>query len=412
MADRTLTVNGQPFTFNRDRFAGVRTMTVTGKPLDDSTTSIQVTVAGHSDLDGIYTGSASTDSTWSQQGGNGQIVTSSYDSDSDSQTWFVNDSNDGDPSQGDSATNWSSTGASDRPWKANLPSTHAVKITPVPETITVDRTASVIDSDRKGESRPLLSKVVGGAAAAYSLRDLNDKQGNNKVVRVRRASDNEERDFLAKEVSNGTLEAWVNSGNGFVETWYDQSGNGNDATQATATEQPKIVDAGSLLTAGVTFDGDDTLSVSDPVITASSSGVFSAFSVQTVATSEAGYLYGNASTSNGTSFYAAVNKFTLSNKNSASLDNIPRSSGQNVLSAVYNNGDAGLLVNGAGTMTDAGTYGFASGTSDFVIGNRNGGTSAGTFLNGSIQEIIIYNSDQSANRLAIEANINNQYDIY
>ena len=37
--------------------------------------------------------------------------------------------------------------------------------------ITVDRTATVIDSDRAGESRPLLSKLVGNAAAAYSLRD-------------------------------------------------------------------------------------------------------------------------------------------------------------------------------------------------------------------------------------------------
>jgi hypothetical protein len=30
----------------------------------------------------------------------------------------------------------------------------------------------------------------------------------------------------------------------------------------------------------------------------------------------------------------------------------------------------------------------------------------------TIQEIIIYPSDQSSNRAAIEANINNQYDIY
>ena len=79
------------------------------------------------------------------------------------------------------------------------------------DALTVNRTAPVIDSDRKGQSRPLLSKLVGGAAAAYSLRDLNDKQGNNKVVRVRRESDNHERDFLAKEISNGTLESFVNS---------------------------------------------------------------------------------------------------------------------------------------------------------------------------------------------------------
>jgi len=81
------------------------------------------------------------------------------------------------------------------------------KITQNYEEITVDSSPS----DRVGESRPLLSKVVGGASAAYSLRDLNDKQGNNKVVRVRRASDNHERDFLAKEVSNGTLKNWVNT---------------------------------------------------------------------------------------------------------------------------------------------------------------------------------------------------------
>jgi len=200
---------------------------------------------------------------------------------------------------------------------------------------------------------------------------------------------------------------------GFVETWYDQSGNGHDVTQLTASNQPKIVNAGTLLTAGVTFDGGDSLSVSgEPVITASSSGVYSAFSVQTVATSEAGYLYGNASASNGSSLYSAVNEFSLSNKNVASLDNIPRGSGQNLLSAVYNNGDAGLLVNGAGTMTDTGTYDFSAGTSDFIIGNRNGGTSAATFLTGSINEIIIYNSNQTDNRTALETNINGHYSIF
>ena len=208
---------------------------------------------------------------------------------------------------------------------------------------------------------------------------------------------------------------------GFVKTWYDQSvttqagdtATGNHATQATAANQPKIVSAGSLLTAGVTFDGGDSLSVSgDPVITASSSGVFSAFSVQTVATStEAGYLYGNASTSNGSSLYAKNTAFSLSNKSSASLDNISRSDGQNLLSAVYNNGNAGLLVNGTGTMTDTGTYDFSAGTSDFIIGNRNGGTVAATFLIGSINEIIVYNSNQTDNRTAIEANIGEAYSI-
>ena len=76
------------------------------------------------------------------------------------------------------------------------------------QTVTVNRTASVNKSDRAGESRPLLSKVVGGAAAAYSLRDLNDKAGNNKVVNVRRDGDQAERAFLAKEVNK--IADWVN----------------------------------------------------------------------------------------------------------------------------------------------------------------------------------------------------------
>ena len=54
---------------------------------------------------------------------------------------------------------------------------------------------------------------------------------------------------------------------GFVETWYDQSGNGRDATQATARSQPKIVDGGALVTLNnepsLEFDGaDDSLSAS------------------------------------------------------------------------------------------------------------------------------------------------------
>ena len=76
------------------------------------------------------------------------------------------------------------------------------------QSVTVNRTAPVIDSDRAGESRPLLSKVVGGATAAFSLRDLKDKQGNNKVIRVRREKDSEEKDFLAKDVPK--IADWTN----------------------------------------------------------------------------------------------------------------------------------------------------------------------------------------------------------
>ena len=176
------------------------------------------------------------------------------------------------------------------------------------------------------------------------------------------------------------------SRDGTVSTWYDQSGNTNDATQTDPTKQPKIVDGGSLLTNGVTFDqaNETVLKVTgDPVITADYTGTYSAFSIQTVSNSEFGYLYGNASIVGGSSLYNNGNVYQATNKNVASgFDKISKTSSKDLLSAVYNNGDAGLLVDGGGTMVDQGTYNFDSGTADFRIGNRAGGSSTGTYLTG------------------------------
>lgn len=51
------------------------------------------------------------------------------------------------------------------------------------------------------------------------------------------------------------------SSNGLVQTWYDQSANANHAVQNIDTQQPKIVDAGTLVTEGgkpaITMDGVD-----------------------------------------------------------------------------------------------------------------------------------------------------------
>jgi hypothetical protein len=97
-------------------------------------------------------------------------------------------------------------------------------------------------------ARPLLLDAVPGAAAAYSLRQLSNAY-TGPVVTVRRSSDNAEEDFKASEIDDGTLAAFCGAGDGLVKTWHDQSGNGRDASQGTAANQPKIVDSGSLVTA-------------------------------------------------------------------------------------------------------------------------------------------------------------------
>tara|TARA_X000000950_G_scaffold270552_1_gene350474 strand:+ start:316 stop:1200 length:885 start_codon:yes stop_codon:yes gene_type:complete len=94
---------------------------------------------------------------------------------------------------------------------------------------------------------PLLLKTYSDATAGYSLRDIGANGG--AVVRVRNDSTSEQ-DFTASEVSDGTLASFCNGvgvGDGFVSIWYDQSGNGNHATQTTNQYQPKIVDGGVVV---------------------------------------------------------------------------------------------------------------------------------------------------------------------
>lgn len=63
--------------------------------------------------------------------------------------------------------------------------------------------------------------------------------------------------------------------NGLVETWYDQSSNGNDATQGTATNQPAIVENGGLVTVNskpaIKFDGTDNYFIMDSEVKFNSS---------------------------------------------------------------------------------------------------------------------------------------------
>jgi hypothetical protein len=101
-------------------------------------------------------------------------------------------------------------------------------------------------------SRPLstfkgLLDLYPGASAAYSLRALSAGWLAGDVVNVRRSSDSAVQDFTASQILNGDLLTFTGAGDGFVTTWYDQSGQANNATQGTTTKQPKIVSSGSLL---------------------------------------------------------------------------------------------------------------------------------------------------------------------
>lgn len=78
-----------------------------------------------------------------------------------------------------------------------------------------------------------------GVSAAYSLQRLRGGHSGS-AVRVRRSSDNAEENYTSEQINSGTLSAWLGASTGYVVTWFDQSGNGNDVTQATAANQPQV----------------------------------------------------------------------------------------------------------------------------------------------------------------------------
>lgn len=98
--------------------------------------------------------------------------------------------------------------------------------------------------------RPLPALSV-ATAVAFSLRRVGDYNG--PAIRVRRSSDNVETNvgFDANgDLDTVVLLAFCGAGNGFLTTWYDQSGNARNWTQASQAAQPRIVNAGVIETLG------------------------------------------------------------------------------------------------------------------------------------------------------------------
>jgi len=256
---------------------------------------------------------------------------------------------------------------------------------------------------------------IADPAAAYSLRALNG--GDPMVARVRRSSDDAERDFTASDVSGGALVDWVGSGNdGFVATWYDQLGNDNHATQSTAGSQPKIVDGGVYL-GELVFDVNAEDYLEMPPVSGRTIYALCSANTADTGTNPRGLMSSNLATSSGASYIFFSPNAGPYNSYAASLDGQANDQASWYLNGDHkgsggNIGTYGDVLSGQ-TMLHSFEYSVGYPTNDWrVLGAyfTTGATYKG--LDGSIQEVIIYNSDQSSNRTAIETNINNHYDIY
>jgi len=249
-----------------------------------------------------------------------------------------------------------------------------------------------------------------GAAAAYSLRDLTFLRGG-PVVRVRRDNDNAEQDFTATEVSDGTLAAWVGAGNdGFVRTWYDQSGNGINASNSNNnTSQPKIATNGTLEIDSNTGKPTTLYSGGQALGLSTQTGIEQLFCVTRNSSSTARIISRNAVSQDVRGFFLRLSPDAW---NMQQIGPFPVT-GQNTI--VQNETYLlGILANGTNAVYY--TNGLASSTfseADKIQVSQFGIYHNSAFnLVGNISEYILYSADQSANRAAIEANINAHYSIY
>jgi hypothetical protein len=281
-------------------------------------------------------------------------------------------------------------------------------------------------------SQPLLLDVYTGAAAAYSLRKLRTAY-TGAAIRVRRSSDNTEQDigFVGVDLDTVSLKNFVGANSGFVTTWYDQSTNARNATQTTAANQPRVVNAGAIeRIAGkpsLFFDGsNDNLradNVSDD-FTGEDKPVTAFVIVNKTNTNTIGIISGFGRSTN-TNPILGVHRMNASpsfefqiRDNSGTLilrpaSNISYAANTNYLFTINSTGTAvNIYINSINRTPVINSVNVTSLTLDrYTIGAITLPTTS-TYFGGYISENILYASDNSSNRTGIETNINSFYAIY
>ena len=249
-----------------------------------------------------------------------------------------------------------------------------------------------------------LLDTYSGAAAAYSLRLLDSTYSGN-AIKVRRASDNTEQDigFVNNVLDTSSLETFCSGTDGFVTTWYDQSGNTRNVINSTASTQPKIYDS----TGGITTNAN-----SNNAVEYTSGDFLRLTSVTGISTTNV-EVYGvfENSHTRGVLFYSPNFVYFQSGDGSSAL------SGVGSPSLRVNGVDEGSITTRANLYTDINGGVKLFGVRDIV-------PSSYTELNvlqfgaaaipqiGFLAEYIVWDSSQSGNRTGIETNINNFYSIY
>jgi hypothetical protein len=248
-------------------------------------------------------------------------------------------------------------------------------------------------------------------------------------------------------LDESALTTFCGVGNGFVTTWYDQSGNARNATQATAANQPQIVSSGVVILQNtkpsVKYNGTST-----KLIVPNSTSLFKFLHDGTTSTvigvakllnSSIDNIYGTLISTSGFSSSSIgyqigiENRIAVGSPNSLrtvvfrgiidpSIENNTVTIGQNqnlyidIVDADDNIASlrSSHFINNNNvnrTNTSLLLRSLSNSSNNLSIGSFES-LSSPSITNGNIQEIIIYSTDQNTNLTGIQTNINTNYAIY
>jgi hypothetical protein len=248
------------------------------------------------------------------------------------------------------------------------------------------------------------------ASRAYSVRKLRAAY-TGSCLRVRRSSDDTTQNigFDANgNLDTASITSFVGANNGFIDIWYDQSGNAKNATQTTNELQPQIVSSGTIITTGTrtSVESQSDLMVFDSVVT----GRYTQLVVGKKLNATSNRLIGFAGDgtpappllthwSDSSFYFQWENNYAISDAAISNTD-------YEVIIASTTSADTATIARNGSTLASTRTA-FTIGTTVSQILQYTNNVSTAR-----VQELILWESEQNSNFTGIQNNINTYYSIY
>ena len=265
-----------------------------------------------------------------------------------------------------------------------------------------------------------------GAAAGYSTRRIASSATN--LMRIREDSGDTETDIGYD--SNGDLDTAAiathcGTANGYVVTWYDQSGNANNATQSTSGSQPQIYNGTAVITENgkpsMDFDGSNDhfdISASLGITGSQARSTFFVLRPEAAGSPTSYQTYfgigDNTTLSNGqiwdlwpewsVRIFGGFEKYNTATINAQYLST-------NILSGTDVTDNAFFLDGAEQTATSSTAKTVNTDNTVQRIGRTGSSVATGPYFTGQMQEVVIWASAQTTNRTGIESDIMTYFSI-